>query len=72
MKTRPFFRHIPHATGLVSRAPEPERYPYHDNDVCTLGEQVKRSGHWQYYRPAQPEEARTHCPVCSTLNQANS
>ena len=70
--TPPFFHHTAHATGIMSPAPEPERYPYHDNDQCPVGLEVKASGEWQYYEPKGEEETRTHCLSCAELNQAGA
>lgn len=67
--TEPFFHHVAHVTGLMAPAPEPERYPYHDNDQCPIGQEVKSSGEWQYYQAA-PDEERARCPICVELNQA--
>lgn len=46
MKIPPFFRHTQHVTGLKAAAPEPECYPYHDNDECPIGQEVKSNGQW--------------------------
>ena len=67
--THPFFRHTAHATGIMSPAPEPVRYPYHDNDQCPVGLEVKASREWQYYEPKGEEETRPRCPTCAELNQ---
>ena len=69
MKTAPFFRHTQHVTGLMAPAPEPERYPFHDNSACPEGQEIKRSGEWQYYEPATIEETRRRCTVCIALNK---
>ncbi|WP_210518841.1 hypothetical protein [Hymenobacter terricola] len=68
-RTLPFFRHTAHVTGLMAPAPEPERYPFHDNDVCPIGQEVKASGEWQYYEPAQIAETRARCPICAELGR---
>lgn len=68
--TPPFFRHTQHVTGLMAPAPAPERYPFHDDDACPIGKQVKRSGEWQYYAPQRREETRARCPSCATLSQS--
>lgn len=68
MKTPPFFRHTQHVTGIMAPAPEPERFPFHDNDACPEGLAVKSSGEWQYYEPHQIAETRPRCPVCIALN----
>ncbi len=67
--TKPFFHHVAHVTGLMAPAPEPERYPYHDNDQCPEGQTVKSSGEWQYYQ-AVPGEERVRCPICVEFDQA--
>ena len=67
-QTRPFFCHVQHVTGLM--APAPERYPYHDDDQCPTGQQVKESGDWQYYL-ARPGEERAQCAHCLELRQAS-
>lgn len=67
-RTTPFFRHNAHATGLM--APEPERYPYHDDDACPVGQAVKASGEWQYYAPQRIEETRIRCLLCAGLGLA--
>lgn len=56
----------------MSPAPEPERYPYHDNDACPVGLDVKASGEWQYYEPKQEEETRPRCFTCAELNEADA
>jgi hypothetical protein len=68
-QTRPFFRHVHHATGIMARAPEPERYPYHFRTECTVGQKVKKSGDWQYYLARLGEE-RAQCPICAKLHAA--
>lgn len=65
-RTKAFFRHVQHVTGLMARAPEPERYPYHDQTTCPSGRRVKRSGDWQYYL-AHPGEERPRCAHCADL-----
>ena len=65
--TPPFFRHTAHATGIMAQAPVPERYSYHDDDACPIGQELKNSGEWQYYEPYQEEEARARCPACTEL-----
>ncbi len=67
-ETKPFFHHVAHVTGLMAPAPEPERYPYHNNDQCPIGQAVKHSGEWQYYE-ANPGEERARCPVCVDFDQ---
>lgn len=61
---KPFYHHVHGATGLMARAPEEIRYPYHDNDQCPVGQRVKASDDWQYYRD-EPETRRPRCPVCA-------
>lgn len=65
-RTKPFFRHIQHVTGIMARAPESQRYPYHDWLECPIGRSVKKSGNWQYYL-GRPGEERAHCPCCAKL-----
>lgn len=67
-KTLPFFRHIQHVTGLRAPAPGAVRYPYHDNDECPVGQQVKTDGEWQYYEPTRIDETRARCPQCIALD----
>lgn len=69
-QTRPFFRHIHHATGIMARVPEPERYPYHFRMECAVGQKVKQSGDWQYYQ-ARPGEEREQCPICAKFYAVN-
>lgn len=69
-KTPPFFRHSPHVTGLRAPAPELVRYPYHDNDECPIGRQVKLQGDWKYYDPTTVEETRARCPQCIELESS--
>ncbi len=64
----PFFHHVAHVTGLMAPAPEPERYPFHDNDACPIGQEVKASGDWQYYDPHNREETRSRCATCVALS----
>jgi len=68
-RTHPFFRHVTPATGLAAPVPTPERYPYHDNDQCPEGQQIKKSGEWQYYAGHLGEE-RERCAQCAALDQA--
>ena len=65
--TPPFFRHTAHVTGIMAPAPELKRYPYHDDDACPIGQELKSTGEWQYYEPAQEEETRERCPTCAGL-----
>ena len=65
--TPPFFRHIGSTTGVPS--PVPERYPYHDNDECPIGLEIKASGEWQYYAPQQVAETRVRCQQCAALSR---
>ena len=65
--TEPFFRHTQTVTGIMAPAPEPERYPYHDNDQCPIGLKVKASDKWQYYS-GEPDSQRDLCPVCAQLD----
>jgi hypothetical protein len=53
----------------MAPAPEPERYPFHDNDQCPEGQEIKKSGEWQYYEPHQITETRPRCPICIALNR---
>ena len=53
----------------MARSAEPERYPYHFRTECVVGQQVKKSGDWQYYL-ARPGEERVPCPVCAKLQEA--
>ena len=71
-KTPPFFRHVAHVTGLLSPAPALERFPYHDEEACSVGQAIKASGEWQYYDPAQEEETRDRCAECAALSSSNS
>lgn len=64
--TKPFYRHTQTVTGLMAPAPEPERYPYHDNDECPVGQAIKESDDWQYYRD-EPGSERTQCRLCAEL-----
>lgn len=50
----------------MARAPESERYPYHDWRECPIGRSVKKSGDWQYYL-GRPGEERAHCSYCVKL-----
>lgn len=65
MITPAFFLHSQHITGIMAPAPEPKRYPYHDDDSCPVGLELKSSGEWQYYEPSQEEEMRERCPICA-------
>lgn len=67
--TLPFFRHNQHVTGLMAPVPEPVRYPFHDDDACEIGQQLKSSGEWQYYEPSRREETRPRCPRCVELGR---
>ncbi|WP_375418099.1 hypothetical protein [uncultured Hymenobacter sp.] len=63
---KPFYHHTQTVTGIMAAAPEPERYPYHDDDQCPVGQQVKASDEWQYYRD-EPGRERDYCPMCAEL-----
>lgn len=67
--TKSFFQHIQHVTGIMARAPEPTRYPYHDWRECPVGRKVKKSGDWQYYL-GRPGEERARCSQCAELAAA--
>ena len=62
-----FYHHTQTVTGIMAPAPEPERYPYHDDDQCPVGQRVKASDEWQYYRD-EPGRERAHCPICAGLS----
>lgn len=66
----PFFRHEPHVTGAFTLPPVPERYPFHDNDDCPVGQEIKRGDDWQYYEPRTVEETRVRCVRCAALSRA--
>lgn len=66
-RTPPFFRHAAPSSGLRAPAPVAGRYPYHDPDECPEGQEVKRSGDWQYYF-GHPSEERAQCARCGALN----
>lgn len=66
-RTPPFFRHTQHVTGIMAPAPEPKRPPYHDDDACPIGLELKSSGEWQYYEPSTVEETRVRCASCAGL-----
>jgi len=68
-RTKPFFQHTQHVTGIMARAPEPTRYPYHDHSECPIGGRVKKSGDWQYYL-GRPGEERDQCTRCAELATA--
>lgn len=61
----PFFRLYSPATDPA--AARPVRYPYHDQEACPVGQEVKRSGQWAYYEPTQIADTRVRCPVCIAL-----
>ena len=65
--TKPFYHHVAHVTGLMASAPEEVRYPYHDNDQCPTGLEVKASDQWQYYSD-EPDTQRDLCPTCARLD----
>jgi hypothetical protein len=69
MKTSPFFRLPPPDMVRDVLSPVSARYPYHDDDECCLGQEVKRSGQWQNYEPRQVAETRVRCPICRGLSQ---
>lgn len=68
MKMPPFFRLAPPATERP--AAKPIRYPYHDDDACPVGQDVRRGGTWAPYAPTQIADTRLRCPVCIALSQA--
>ena len=69
-ETLPFFRHVPHLTGIMAPAPVEVRYPFHDDNLCEIGQQLKSSGEWQYYEPTRREETRVRCLRCQELSRA--
>ena len=69
MKTAPFFSHHQHATGVMAPAPVSKRGPFHDNSDCPVGQEVKRSGEWQYYASTQLSEMRPRCTHCIELSR---
>lgn len=68
MHTAPFVRQHQPVAGVLSLAAAPERYPFHDNDECPVGQEVKRSEEWQYYEPTTIDETRPRCTICLGLN----
>lgn len=68
MKTSPFFRLSPPATE--SPAAKPVRYPYHDDDACPIGQEVKRSGEWHPYEPTRLADTRVRCSQCIELGHS--
>jgi len=63
---KPFYHHVQHVTGIMAPAPEELRYPYHDNDQCSVGQEVKASDNWQYYSD-EPDTQRDRCFICDLL-----
>lgn len=69
MKVLPFYcLPLPSTTGATAAA-KPVRYPYHDDSDCPVGQEVQRSGHWQYYEPRQIADTRPRCAICIELNR---
>jgi Pyruvate/2-oxoacid:ferredoxin oxidoreductase delta subunit len=66
MKTTPFFRLLP--PGTKEPASQSTRLPYHDNDACPVGQEVKSSGQWQAYEPTRMGDTRVRCRLCIQLN----
>lgn len=52
----------------MARAPETERYPYHNRTECPVGQRVKKSGDWQYYL-GRPGEERQLCTQFAELGR---
>lgn len=69
MKILPFFQTSQPSTSLIGPALKPERYPFHDNDECLVGQEVKQRGQWQHYEPRSIAETRPRCPLCIALNR---
>ena len=67
----PFYCHKQVVTGLMAPAPGELRYPYHDNDDCPVGQEVKAGDDWQYYRD-EPDTRRARCFICNLLANRNS
>ena len=60
----PFYQHISPGSRLGDLASP--SYPYHDDDQCAVGQEVKASDQWQYYRD-EPADQRAHCTICAAL-----
>jgi hypothetical protein len=69
MKVPPFFRLPPPNAESAPLNAKPVRYPYHDDSDCPVGQEVQRSGQWQYYEPRQIAHTRPRCPICIELNR---
>ena len=69
----PFFRCDSPATARQSAAPgTPGWYPFHNDDRCPIGQELKSTGAWQDYEPTRMEETRPRCPLCIELDRASA
>lgn len=62
----PFYQHVSPVSGRTA-ALAGQPYPYQD-DQCAVGQQVKASDEWQYYRD-EPANQRAHCAICAGLGK---
>ena len=69
MKTLPFFQPSQPGTSPAGPAPKPKRYPFHDNEECPVGQEVRQRGQWQYYGPRSTAETRPRCLTCIALDR---
>lgn len=69
MRIPPFFRVDPPSAPANPLTAKPERYPYHDESDCPVGQEVQRSGHWQAYEPRLIADTRPRCPLCIELGR---
>ena len=60
-----------HLSPPVVGATPPARVPFHDNDACAVGQEIKASGEWRLYEPTRIAETRARCPHCTELANAS-
>ena len=69
----PFFRCDSSATAQPTAALAlPECFPFHNDDRCPIGQEIKSTGAWQDYEPTRMEETRARCPVCIELDRSSA
>ncbi|MGI4832051.1 MAG: hypothetical protein ACRYFK_01160 [Janthinobacterium lividum] len=64
-----FFHLLPPVAEAAPLTPPPA--PFHDNDACAVGQEIKASGEWQLYEPTRVAETRACCPRCTELANAS-
>ena len=66
-----FFQLSPPVAGATPLPLPSAHAPFHDNDACAVGQEIKASGEWQLYEPTRIAETRARCPRCTELANAS-